>query len=223
MYPPPAGQPPYGGPPGPPPPFVPGPPPRRGASSALIALAAIGALVLVLVAVLVVVLVRDNGPKPGPGTATPGPGTTAQPPAAGGGFPAAYAGTWTGPVIQIKPSSVRFRMTIVIEEGATTGRITATNDPTSDSVGPFTCSGTISYLHPTPRWNFKTVVLETITVETGADCDAISYSTLFPRPDNNGGSGDGMYYKNYFSQSAADADQDHNAIGELKRQSGATA
>ncbi|MDX6739758.1 hypothetical protein [Actinocorallia sp. A-T 12471] len=182
-------------------------------SPAVLVLGGFGLLILLLAAVLLVVL-SDDGKGGGTPVATP----------SAPGFDAKYAGTWTGPVIQIKPTSARFIVTVVIAEGSTTGQIKLENDPTSTSTGAFSCSGTLTFLHHTPNYDFKSVVQESITQSQGSvTCDALSYSTLFPNPDNNGGSNDGLYYKTYFNESAADRDSDHNAIGELKRQSGANA
>ncbi|WP_123668392.1 hypothetical protein [Actinocorallia herbida] len=181
-------------------------------SPVLVVLGSAVAVIAVMAAVLVVLLTRDDE---GGGTPTPtGP--------AAAGFEADYAGTWSGEVIQIKPSSAKYLVVVVVTEGSPTATIKVTSEPGANTA--FSCSGTLTFLHHTPKYEFKSVVQESITDnQGGATCDAISYSTLFPDPDNSGGASDGMYYKNYFNQSAADADEDHNAIGELKRQAGAAA
>ncbi|WP_460306105.1 hypothetical protein [Actinocorallia aurea] len=168
------------------------------------------AVIVVLAAVLLVLVSRDE--QDGGGTPTP----------SAGGFEEAYAGVWTGEVIRIKPTSMKYTVSVVIAEGSPTAEIKITNEPGASSA--FSCTGTLTFLHHTPEAEFKSVVQENITDTQGSSvCDALSYTTLFPKPDNSGGSNDGLYYKNYFNQSAADVDDDHNAIGELKRQAGAAA
>ncbi|MEO3784549.1 hypothetical protein ABGB12_14535 [Actinocorallia sp. B10E7] len=212
---PPGTPPPFGGTP---PPFAPAPPPRRSKGPAL-ALIGCGALVVVIALVVVLVAVLDGNKKTvivaPPQSGAPTQSAPANDTPVTGGFGPGYVGTWQGTVIQTKPSTNKYTVTVVIPQNSSTGQITYENDP-SDTTN-WSCSGTVEFLHTTPGADYKSVVREHITNKNNAKCDTYSYNVLFPKPDNTGNLSDGMFIKNYFSESVADADNDHNAIGDLQR------
>ncbi len=226
MYQPPGNPPPYGGTPPPygtPQPFAPVPPPRKSKLPALLLLA-LGVVVVAVVLVSVVITGLDDGDER-PVAVVPQQQQQPQQPqqssapadtVVSGGFGSTYVGTWRGEVIQTKPTTGRYVVTVVIPQNSSTGQITYENEPGSSTT--WSCSGTVEFLHHTPGADYKSVVRENITNKNNAKCDTYSYDVLFPKPDNTGALTDGMFIKNYFSESVADADNDHNAIGELKRQ-----
>ena len=217
VYQPPGNPPPYGGTPPPfgtPQPFTPGPPPRRSKLPALL-LVLLGVVVVFVVLFAVLITVLDDGDDPAvtiPQQQSSAPADTA----ASGGFDSTYAGTWRGEVNQIKPTVSTYVVTVVIQQNSSTGQITYENAPGAAS--NWSCTGTVEFLHHTPGADYKSVVRENITSKNNAKCDTYSYNVLFPKPDNTGALTDGMFIKNYFDESVADADDDHNAIGELIRQ-----
>ncbi|WP_106402026.1 hypothetical protein [Actinocorallia populi] len=230
MYQPPGNPPPYGGTPPPfggtPPPFTPTPPPRKSKLPAML-MVLLGVVVVFVVLIAVLITVLDDGderptvlPPPQQQQQQQDPqqqSSTPADPVVTGGFGPTYVGTWRGEVIQTKPTTGRYVVTVVIPQNSTTGQITYENEPGAAST--WSCSGTVEFLHHTPGADYKSVVRENITNKNNAKCDTYSYDVLFPKPDNTGALTDGMFIKNYFSESVADADDDHNAIGELKRQS----
>jgi len=124
-----------------------------------------------------------------------------------------YAGTWTGVVTQVKPSSTRYAVKVVIQEGASTGQVTYSNAPGAETV--WSCSGTLTFLHHTPDAVYKTVVRENITAKDNAKCDDVSYNELFPKSSTK----NEMFFTNFFTQGAADAGGDeYSSIGTLTRQ-----
>lgn len=226
---PPGPPPPFGGTPPPfggaPQPFAPGPPPRRSKGPAIAAIGC-GALVVVIVLVAILVTVLDPGekrviisqpPQSGqPQQSVPPQNAPPNDTPVTGGFGSDYVGTWQGEVIQTKPTTNKYNVTLVIPQNSATGQITYQNNSGDDTT--WSCTGTVQFLHTTPGADYKSVVREQITSKNNAKCDTYSYNVLFPKPDNTGGLSDGMFIKNYLSESVADADDDHNAIGELKRQ-----
>jgi len=179
-------------------------------------------VVIVLVAILVTVLDRGekrvvfSPPQSGQPQSAPPQNVPPNDTPVTGGFGPDYAGTWQGTVIQTKPSTNKYTVTLVIPQNSATGQITYQND-SGDST-TWSCTGTVQFLHTTPGADYKSVVREQINSKNNAKCDTYSYNVLFPKPDNTGGLSDGMFIKSYPSESVADADNDHSAIGELKRQ-----
>ncbi|GAA0964729.1 serine/threonine-protein kinase [Actinocorallia libanotica] len=203
----------------------PGPPARRSNGPAIAAIGCSVLLILVLlIAIVAVVSDKDDDPLVSPTNGTTTEPSQQRPPQQNDSaacdpqpsdttFCSDYAGTWTGVITQVKPSSGRYQVTIVIQEGSSTGQVTYANAPGADTT--WSCTGTLTFLHHTPDATYKTVVRENITQKNNAKCDSVSYDELFPKSSNK----NEMFFTNFFTQEEADeGGDDYSAIGTLTRQ-----